>query len=88
MGGRRINSIEELNRALDEELNEFFIVLGGGLLRSSKHIEYAENPDSYYVYHCIDDTEEKLTADEIMDDKKSNIGKAMKQGCFFCEIYD
>lgn len=88
MDYRKINSIEDLNRALDEELNDFFILLGGGLLRSSKRIEYAENPDSYHVYHSIDDTEEKLTAEEMMDEEKSNIGKAMRLGCFFCETND
>ena len=88
MGCTRINNIEELNNALKEECFEFFILLGGGLVRSSKHIEFASEPNTYYVFHEIDGTEETLTAEDIMDEEKSNIGKAIKNGYFFREIYD
>lgn len=88
MGCTRINNIEDLNNALKKECFEFFILLGGGLVRSSKHIEFASEPNTYYVFHEIDGTEETLTAEDIMDEEKSNIGKAMKQGCLFCETND
>ena len=88
MGCKRINNIEELNQALMEERFEFFILLGGGLLRSSKHIEFASEDNTYYVFHAIDGSEETLTSEEMMDEEKSNIGKAMKQGCLFCETND
>lgn len=81
---RKITNIEDLNRALDEEHNDF--VMTNGLLRSSKWITYGERDGEYEILNLIDDTYDFLTEDQLMNE--SNIGQAMKNGAFFCEIDD
>lgn len=68
-----IKNIEQLKEICHkEELVDCYIQLNGGL-KSSKYISY--DGDTFYVQHCIDDTEEHLTEMELLN---SNIGEAMK----------
>lgn len=76
----KVQSVEQLNELLDKGKHEFVLLLAGGLLRSSKHISF--DGEKYYVLHCIDDTEEQMTAEELMS---SNIGTGIKNGAFYCE---
>lgn len=79
---RKITNIEDLNRALDEEHNDF--VMTNGIVRSSKWITYGEKEGEYEILNLIDDTYDFLTGEQLLNG--SNIGKAMKSGSFFCEI--
>jgi hypothetical protein len=77
---RRIKTIEQLkNLAKGENGLGCFILLNGGL-RSSKHIRYYPDDNSFYVFNLIDDSEQELTEAQILDGGYSNIGEAMKKG--------
>ena len=76
---KQINSVEELIEEINSGNHYFFI--GGGLLRSSKYIEY--NNNNFYIYNEVDDTEQTLTSKELFDKDCTNIGFAINQGCFY-----
>jgi len=75
---RRIRKIEQLKELAKDGL-DCFILLNGGL-RSSKHIRYYSDDNSFYVLNLIDDSEQELTESQILDSAYSNIGEAMKKG--------
>lgn len=77
-----MNSFKEL--AKDENGLDCFILLNGGL-RSSKHIRYYPDDDSFFVLNLIDDGEQELTESQILDSAYSNIGEAMKKGCLIMD---
>lgn len=52
------------------EAVEFFILLGGGMVRSSKTI-VAMGPDTFEIYSDIDDSEATLSAQEFADKYES-----------------
>jgi len=75
---RRIKTIAQLKELAENGL-DCFILLNGGL-RSSKHIRYYPDDNSFYVLNLIDDSEQELTESQILDSAYSNIGEAMKKG--------
>ena len=78
---KRIRTIKQLKElAIGESGLNCFILLNGGL-RSSKHIRYYPDDNSFYVLNLIDDSEQELTEARILDSEYSNIGKAMEKGC-------
>ena len=82
---RRIRTIEQLKElAKDENGLGCFILLNGGL-RSSKHIRYYPEDNSFFVLNLIDDSEQELTESQILDSSYSNIGEAMKKGALIMD---
>ena len=82
---RRIRTIEQLKElAKDENGLNCFILLNGGL-RSSKHIRYYPDDNSFYVLNLIDDSEQELTESQILDSEYTNIGEAMKKGALIMD---
>ena len=77
----RINSMEELKKK-SEEGSEFFILLRHNL-RSSKWIVWDEEKGLFYVTNFIDETEQRLTEEQMMDRGYTNIGYAMTKGALF-----
>ena len=75
---RRVRTIDQLKELAKNGL-DCFILLNGGL-RSSKHIRYYPDDNSFYVLNLIDDSEQELTEVQILDSGHSNIGEAMKKG--------
>ena len=75
---RRVRTIDQLKELAKNGL-DCFILLNGGL-RSSKHIRYYPDDNSFYVLNLIDDSEQELTEAQILDGGYSNIGEAMKKG--------
>ena len=75
---RRIRTIEQLKESAKNGL-DCFILLNGGL-RSSKHIRYYPDDNSFYVLNLIDDSEQELTEAQILNSDYTNIGEAMKKG--------
>jgi len=80
---RRIKTIEQLKELAKDGL-DCFILLNGGL-RSSKHIRYYPDNNSFYVLNLIDDSEQELTEIQILSSDCSNIGEAMKKGCLIMD---
>jgi uncharacterized protein YaaR (DUF327 family) len=75
---RRIRKIEQLKELAKDGL-DCFILLNCGL-RSSKHIRYYPDDNSFYVLNLIDDSEQELTEAQILDSSYTNISEAMKKG--------
>lgn len=82
---RRIRTIQRLKElAKDENGLDCFILLNGGL-RSSKHLRYWSDDNSFYVLNLIDDSEQELTESQILDSAYTNIGEAMKKGALIMD---
>jgi len=82
---RRITTIEQLKElAKHEDGLNCFILLNGGL-RSSKHIRYYPDDNSFFVLNLIDDSEQELAESQILDSAYSNIGEAMKKGALIMD---
>jgi hypothetical protein len=77
---KKIESVEQL-KAESKDGADFFITLNGGC-RSSKRIWW--DGTYFYIYNFIDDTEQKLTPEQLHSDA-TNIGKAMDKGAFYKE---
>ena len=80
---RRIRTIEQLKELAKKGL-DCFILLNGGL-RSSKHIRYYPDDNSFFVLNLIDDSEQELTESQILDSAYSNIGEAMQKGALIMD---
>jgi len=80
---RRIKTIEQLKELAKDGL-DCFILLNGGL-RSSKHIRYYPDDNSFYVLNLIDDSEQELTEAQILDSSYTNISEAMKKGALIMD---
>lgn len=83
---KRINSIEELKKeALYSDrkgMTEFFMLLAGGIARSSKRITYFPDTNTFDVHNEIDDSyEEDLTEEQLINE--THIVLAIEQGVFF-----
>jgi len=77
---KQIRTTEQLKELARREIGlDCFILLNGGL-RSSKHIRYYPEDNSFFVLNLIDDSEQELTESQILDSAYSNIGEAMKKG--------
>jgi hypothetical protein len=82
---RRIKTIEQLKElAKNENGLDCFILLNGGL-RSSKHIRYYTDDNSFFVLNLIDDSEQELTKSQIIDSAYTNIGEAMRKGALIMD---
>ena len=82
---RRIKTIGQLKELAKRENGlDCFILLNGGL-RSSKHIRYYPDDNSFYVLNLIDDSEQELTESQILDKTCTNIGEAMKKGALIMD---
>jgi len=80
---RRIKTIEQL-KELAKNGMDCFILLNGGL-RSSKHIRYYPDDNSFYVLNLIDDSEQELTEAQILDSSYTNIGEAMRKSALIMD---
>lgn len=77
----KIKDLKHLRDMLRKGEHDYFIALAGGLCRSSKSIYSAGR--KFSVLNEIDGTEETLTDKEIMDEKITNIGTALRRGAFY-----
>jgi hypothetical protein len=80
MKSTTIRTIEQLNAALStDDYRDFAILLNGGAF-SRKEIRRVGN--KYHVINCIDDTTQLLSAAQLFDAYRTNIGGAIKLGAF------
>ncbi|HEY6434959.1 MAG TPA: hypothetical protein VIY47_00080 [Ignavibacteriaceae bacterium] len=83
---KRINSIEELKKeaVYDDKrgMAEFFMLLAGGICRSSKRITYYPETNTFDVHNEIDDSyEENLTEEQLRNE--THIVLAIENASFF-----
>ena len=76
----QIKDIEHL-KELAKDGVECCVVLNGGL-RSSKHISYHEDSNTFYVINYIDDSEFECTEAELLSFDFCNLGEALQKGSF------
>lgn len=81
MNYKKIKTLAGLDLAIKRGHHEFAIVLSGGAVISRKVIHFFKN-GKYAIENCVDDTNQKLTVEQIMNRGYSNIGHAMKEGAF------
>jgi len=79
---QRISSLEELKEAAGDGA-DFFILLAGGFVRSSKYISYDSAEDRFWILNLIDSSEQSLKASNILKKQHTNIGEAITKGAFF-----
>ena len=79
---KKISQLKELAKA-DDGLDCYILL--NGCLRSSKHIRYYPDDNSFFVLNLIDDSEQELTESQILDGAYSNIGEAMEKGCLIVD---
>ena len=77
---RKVKDIEDLKKLTYKAKAPFFIARNRELI-SSKEI-YWSGKKYFYVTNLIDDSNEKLTIEEL---ENSYIGKALRAGCLFWE---
>lgn len=80
-----IKTVDELKKKILKGNCDYFIVLAGGLVRSSKHITYDPKTKRFSVLNLIDDTRQSFTEKTILDKTKTNIGEAMIKNSFIME---
>ena len=78
----KVNDLAHLRQLINEGKHRYFIALNFGL-RSSKYITL--NGSNFCVFNEIDGSDDILTDEEIMDERYTNIGAAIKLNAFFCE---
>lgn len=78
----KVNNLDHLRELIQQGQHHFFIGLTSGI-RSSKYIELAG--DQFVVFNEIDGSEDTFTDEEIMDERYTNIGKAISLGRFYCD---
>ena len=82
---KRIKEISQLKELAKADNGLDCYILLNGCLRSSKHIRYHLDDNSFFVLNLIDDSEQELTESQILDSAYSNIGEAMKKGCLIMD---
>lgn len=85
----RIISLKHLEKICKgREQLDCFILLNGGL-RSSKTFMLDSDGIGFVVINEIDDTTQEFESfEELMDESKTNIGKAIKLGGFYVHDYE
>ena len=80
-----IETVDQLKSACNNQRGEyvdFFIILGGGLARSSKRIRYDEQSNSFDIHNEIDDTfQDNITVSELGE--TTMIIEAINKNAFF-----
>ena len=81
----RIKSLAALLAAIERKPSRFFILLNYGAW-SVKRIRYRPRQGVFSIHNEIDGTRQELTAIQLMSPRSSNIGHAMRAGCFYAEM--
>lgn len=81
----KINNVSELKAMIAKGKRNYFVVLAGGLARSSKTVSYNKKTGVFKVKNEIDGTRQQLTEQQLFDNDLTNIGKAMNYGAFFAD---
>ena len=81
----RIRTITQLKELAKRDSGLDCYILLNGRLRSSKHIRYYPDDNSFYVLNLIDDSEQELTEAQMLDSDYTNIGEAMEKGALIMD---
>ena len=81
----RIRTPGELLDAIRIKPLRFFVLLNFGG-ESAKQIGYCHRRRVFKIRNLIDGSRQELTCSKLMDPRHSNIGPAMRAGCFYAEV--
>jgi len=84
MSNIAIESLEQLKRLSynkNGDFVEFFILLAGGLARSSKRISYNPNSDQFSIINEIDDSFQEVHSTKI--ESETNLLEAISKNSLF-----
>lgn len=82
----KISTLEELRAAASRPYGaHVYISLAGGMMRSSKYIEYGTISKNYWIWNLSDDSSQTLEENQIMDRAYTNIAEAMALGALVLE---
>jgi len=81
-----VPNISVLKALIKEGHNNYALILGGGIAHSKKTIMYNEKTKRFIIWNHIDETDQSLTAKQLMDPQITNIGKAMPLNSLICII--
>lgn len=76
---RIVKSLSQLKLLAEDKMFECYILLAGGLVRSSKEIYFDTDNLKFHVHNDVDNTDQTLTSKQIMDKSYTNIGEAIKR---------
>lgn len=77
----KVTSINHLKKLIAEGRENYFLLLQGGL-KSSKNITYDSYTDTFWIFHFIDGTDERLNTERF---RRSRMRDAIQIGAFFAE---
>lgn len=77
----KVESVAHLREMVQAGHHDYFIALNFGM-RSSKTVDVDED-GKFYIVNEIDDTEDVLTEEDLMDERMTNVGKAIILGAFY-----
>lgn len=75
---RIVKNLKDFKKLLKQGYFEFRITLNGGVY-SKKEIFLNSKTKKFEIYNSIDDTYQKLTEKQLMDQSYTNIGKALEK---------
>lgn len=79
----KITTIKQLINSITKGKTEYFISLAGGIIKSSKDINYNPKTKKFWIMNNIDGTTQTLTHKQLMDQKWTNIGLSIKNNGFY-----
>lgn len=84
MANIAIESLEQLKQLAYQkngDFVEFYILLAGGLAKSSKRISYRPELDEFLIINEIDESYQEIHSTKI--EIETNIQEAINKNCFF-----
>lgn len=81
-----VRCLENIQDLSGQKLYKYAVLVAGGMAHSKKTIRYYPASDMYQITNHIDRTKQVLTAKDMRDPKKTNIGTAMKKRCLIALI--
>jgi hypothetical protein len=78
-----IESLEELKRLASDQAIDCYVILAGGLARSSKKITYMPSEDMFDIMNYIDKSEQEVKTDQLK--YKTILIEAIEKKCLFTD---
>lgn len=72
-----VTTTNQLLNLIEKNHYNYAVLLAGGLIYSRKTIHYNKKTNKFIVINHVDESIQKLTETELLDDQYTNIGKAM-----------
>ncbi|MEQ8475065.1 hypothetical protein [Fulvivirga sp.] len=78
---RNFEHLKELATSENGDMQDFYILLGGGIAKSSKRISFDRKFDQFYIIHEIDESYQEISSQDLKNDPFFK--KAIEMECLF-----